>query len=173
MRLMAPLFSLSVVLACLGPSAAAATRGSVEEDQVFGCVHRGDLTRIRALSEQRNSEAVMGMLSDQKCFVLETGEKIVVDTSSSWAGDIRVRTENSSAFLWTSRNALRIPTWQVESQLSPSKDLNLRQRGSDPTPQEHVTTRSRSASDGYGLAMLVALLRVNATTAQMAEFSPR
>lgn len=107
MRLMAPLFGLSIILACSAP-AIAGTMGTVVEDQVFGCTQMSDLTKIRALSVERKSEAVMAMVSDKRCSMLETGEKIVVDTSSLSGGDIRVRAENSHEFVWTSRNSLEI-----------------------------------------------------------------
>ena len=107
MRIIAPLFCVAVVLAC-SASAMASTKGTVVEDQVFGCTQIGDLTKIRGLAVARKSEAVTAMVSDKRCSMLETGEEIVVDKSSLSGGDVKVRAENSNEFVWTSLSSLSI-----------------------------------------------------------------
>lgn len=106
MRTIALFFGMAVVLT-YSTSALASTKGTVVEDNVLGCTQMSDLTKVRALAAARKSEAVMAMVSDKRCSILETGEDIVVDKSSLSGGDVKVRAENSNEFVWTSRSSLR------------------------------------------------------------------
>lgn len=82
------------------PVLAAETGGHVVEDHSYGCVDKDDLASIRTLSSERNVDAVMRMVSDKKCFVLETGEKVTVDSDSSANGLVKIRTQQSPVWIW-------------------------------------------------------------------------
>ena len=88
------------------PALADDVQGRVLEDHSFGCVDKADFDRIRTFSAQRNVDAVMHLVGEKKCFVLETGESISVDRDSLTDGMIKVRTQRSPDYIWTSPKAI-------------------------------------------------------------------
>lgn len=82
------------------PVTAATVTGHILEDHSYGCVEKDDLASIRTLSSERNVDAVMRMVAQKKCFVLETGEKVTVDTDSRADGLIKIRTQRSPVDIW-------------------------------------------------------------------------
>lgn len=92
-------FAAAAMIAAPLPVLAAET-GHVVEDHSYGCVDKDDLASIRTLSSERNVDAVMRMVADKKCFVLEMGEKVTVDSGSSANGLVKIRTERSPVQIW-------------------------------------------------------------------------
>jgi hypothetical protein len=98
-------FAAIAVLAGSAP-ALADVQGRVVEDHVFGCVDKADVDRILNFSAQRNVDAVMHLVGEKKCFVLETGETISVDKESQADGMIKVRTQRSPDYIWTNPKSI-------------------------------------------------------------------